>query len=116
MSNTTTNAVKLTEEQAAGIINQIVNLDAEISKLTEARKNLAATLTASVDPGTYQAGAVKATITVPKRFNEKEFTKQFPPSTNPEFYKTVQKIDLTTIAPNTKAEFSDLQAPRLTIK
>ena len=56
------------------------------------------------------------TVSHPRRFNEKKFVETYSPEAFPQFYTTVQKVNLKALAPNLKDEYADDTTARLTIR
>lgn len=114
-THTTLTGATITDEQLQALALELVNIQANIAALKEEAAKIEATLKA-LPAGKYEAGDAILTVSHPRRFNEKKFTATYSPEAFPQFYTTVQKVNLKALAPNLKDEYADDTTARLTIR
>lgn len=114
-THTTLNGETITDEQLKALALELVNIQADIATLQEEAAKIEATLKA-LPNGKYICGDATLTVSHPRRFNEKKFIKTYPVDAFPQFYQTVQKVNLKALAPNLKDEYADDTTARLTIR
>lgn len=112
---TTLTGATITDEQLQALAFELVNIQADIAALKEEAAKIEATLKA-LPTGKYEAGDATLTVSHPRRFNEKKFIETYPVDAFPQFYTTVQKVNLKALAPNLKDEYADDTTARLTIR
>lgn len=112
---TTITGATITDEQLQALALELVNIQADIAALKEEAAKIEATLKA-LPNGKYTCGDATLTVSHPRRFNEKKFTATYSPEAFPQFYTTVQKVNLKALAPNLKDEYADDTTARLTIR
>ena len=83
--------------------------------LKEEAAKIEATLKA-LPNGKYTCGDATLTVSHPRRFNEKKFVETYSPEAFPQFYQTIRKVDLKTLAPALKDQFAEDSTARLTIR
>nr|DAX56793.1 MAG TPA: hypothetical protein [Caudoviricetes sp.] len=114
-THTTLTGATITDEQLQALALELVNIQTDIATLKEEAAKIEATLKA-LPNGKYTCGDATLTVSHPRRFNEKKFIKTYPVESFPQFYQTVQKVDLKTLAPALKDQFADDTTARLTIR
>lgn len=114
-THTTLTGATITDEQLQALALELVNIQADIATLKEEAAKIEATLKA-LPAGKYEAGDAILTVSHPRRFNEKKFVETYPVDAFPQFYQTVRKVDLKTLAPALKDQFADDTTARLTIR
>lgn len=112
---TTLNGETITTEKLQALALELVNIQADIAALKEEAAKIEATLKA-LPNGKYTCGDATLTVSHPRRFNEKKFVETYPVDAFPQFYQTVRKVDLKTLAPALKDQFADDTTARLTIR
>lgn len=112
---TTLTGATITDEQLQALALELVNIQADIAALKEEAAKVEATLKA-LPNGKYTCGDATLTVSHPRRFNEKKFVATYSPEAFPQFYTTVQKVNLKALAPNLKDEYADDTTARLTIR
>ena len=112
---TTLNGETLTTEKLKELALELVNIQTNIAALKEEAALIEAQLK-SLPAGRYEAGDATLTVSHPRRFNEKKFTATYSPEAFPQFYQTVQKVNLKALAPALKDEYADDTTARLTIR
>lgn len=112
---TTLTGATITDEQLQALALELVNIQADIAALKEEAAKIEATLKA-LPNGKYTCGDATLTVSHPRRFNEKKFVATYSPEAFPQFYTTVQKVNLKALAPNLKDEYADDTTARLTIR
>lgn len=112
---TTLNGATITTEKLKELALELVNIQTDIAALKEEAAKIEATLKA-LPAGKYEAGDATLTVSHPRRFNEKKFTATYTPEAFPQFYQTVQKVNLKALAPALKDEYADDTTARLTIR
>lgn len=105
----------ITDEQLKILALDLVNIQAHITVLKEEAARLEAQLK-SLPAGKYEVGDATLTVSHPRRFNEKKFIETYPVDAFPQFYQTVRKVDLKTLAPALKDQFAGDTTARLTIR
>ena len=114
-THTTLTGATITDEQLQALALELVNIQADIAALKEEAAKIEATLKA-LPNGKYTCGDATLTVSHPRRFNEKKFVETYPVDAFPQFYQTVRKVDLKTLAPALKDQFADDTTARLTIR
>lgn len=114
-THTTLTGATITDEQLQALALELVNIQADIAALKEEAARIEEQLK-SLPAGKYEAGDATLTVSHPRRFNEKKFTAIYSPEAFPQFYTTVQKVNLKALAPNLKDEYADDTTARLTIR
>lgn len=114
-THTTLTGATITDEQLQALALELVNIQADIAALKEEAAKIEATLKA-LPNGKYTCGDATLTVSHPRRFNEKKFIETYPVEAFPQFYQTVRKVDLKTLAPALKDQFADDTTARLTIR
>lgn len=114
-THTTLTGATITDEQLQALALELVNIQADIAALKEEAAKIEATLKA-LPAGKYEAGDAILTVSHPRRFNEKKFVETYPAEAFPQFYQTVRKVDLKTLAPALKDQFAEDSTARLTIR
>lgn len=114
-THTTLTGATITDEQLQALAFELANIQADIAALKEEAAKIEATLKA-LPTGKYEAGDAILTVSHPRRFNEKKFVETYPAEAFPQFYQTVRKVDLKTLAPALKDQFADDTTARLTIR
>ena len=114
-THTTLTGATITDEQLQALALELVNIQAGIAHLKEEAAKIEATLKA-LPNGKYTCGDATLTVSHPRRFNEKKFVETYSPEAFPQFYQTVRKVDLKTLAPALKDQFADDTTARLTIR
>ena len=112
---TTLTGATITDEQLQALALELVNIQADIAALKEKAAKIEATLKA-LPNGKYTCGDATLTVSHPRRFNEKKFVETYPVESFPQFYQTIRKVDLKTLAPALKDQFADDTTARLTIR
>lgn len=112
---TTLNGETLTTEKLKELALELVNIQTNIATLKEEAAQIEAQLK-SLPAGKYEAGDATLTVSHPRRFNEKKFAATYSPEAFPQFYQTVQKVNLKALAPALKDEYADDTTARLTIR
>lgn len=112
---TTLTGETITTEKVKELALELVNIQADIAALKEEAAQIEAQLK-SLPAGKYEAGDATLTVSHPRRFNEKKFVETYPVEAFPQFYQTVRKVDLKTLAPALKDQFADDTTARLTIR
>ena len=105
----------ITDEQLKILALDLVNIQAHITALKEEAARLEAQLK-SLPAGKYEVGDATLTVSHPRRFNEKKFVETYSPEAFPQFYQTIRKVDLKTLAPALKDQFAEDSTARLTIR
>lgn len=92
-------------------------LTADISALTERRKDVAALLSANLTTGTTTLGDHKITITVPHRISLPLIEAAYPVTRHPEFYRPALNLDAVKalIAPADLEQFKAPQSPQVRV-
>ena len=114
-THTTLTGATITDEQLQALALELVNIQADIAALKEEAAQIEAQLK-SLPAGKYEAGDATLTVSHPRRFNEKKFVATYSPEAFPQFYTTVQKVNLKALAPALKDEYADDTTARLTIR
>lgn len=114
-THTTLTGETITDEQLKALALELVNIQADIAALKEEAARIEAQLK-SLPAGKYEAGDATLTVSHPRRFNEKKFVETYPVEAFPQFYQTIRKVDLKTLAPALKDQFADDTTARLTIR
>ena len=112
---TTLTGATITTEKLKELALELVNIQTNIATLKEEAARIEAQLK-SLPAGKYEAGDATLTVSHPRRFNEKKFTATYSPEAFPQFYQTVQKVNLKALAPALKDEYADDTTARLTIR
>lgn len=112
---TTLTGATITDEQLKALALELVNIQTDIAALKEEAAKIEATLKA-LPNGKYTCGDATLTVSHPRRFNEKKFVETYPVDAFPQFYQTVRKVDLKTLAPALKDQFAEDSTARLTIR
>lgn len=112
---TTLNGETITTEKLQALALELVNIQTDIATLKEEAAQIEAQLK-SLPAGKYEAGDATLTVSHPRRFNEKKFVETYSPEAFPQFYQTIRKVDLKTLAPALKDEFAEDSTARLTIR
>lgn len=114
-THTTLTGATITDEQLQALALELVNIQADIAALKEEAAKIEATLKA-LPNGKYTCGDATLTVSHPRRFNEKKFIETYPVDAFPQFYQTIRKVDLKTLAPALKDQFAEDSTARLTIR
>lgn len=114
-THTTLTGATITDEQLQALALELVNIQADIAHLKEEAARIEEQLK-SLPAGKYEAGDATLTVSHPRRFNEKKFVATYSPEAFPQFYQTIRKVDLKTLAPALKDQFADDSTARLTIR
>lgn len=114
-THTTLTGATITDEQLQALALELVNIQADIAALKEEAAKIEATLKA-LPNGKYTCGDATLTVSHPRRFNEKKFVETYSPEAFPQFYQTIRKVDLKTLAPALKDQFAEDTTARLTIR
>ncbi|WP_298592107.1 hypothetical protein [uncultured Rothia sp.] len=114
-THTTLNGATITDEQLQTLALELVNIQADIAALKEEAAKIEATLK-NLPNGKYACGDATLTVSHPRRFNEKKFVETYPVEAFPQFYQTIRKVDLKTLAPALKDQFAEDSTARLTIR
>lgn len=114
-THTTLTGATITDEQLQALALELVNIQTDIAALKEEAAKIEATLKA-LPNGKYTCGDATLTVSHPRRFNEKKFVAAYSPEAFPQFYQTIRKVDLKTLAPALKDQFADDTTARLTIR
>lgn len=114
-THTTLTGATITDEQLQALALELVNIQADIAHLKEEAAKIEATLKA-LPNGKYTCGDATLTVSHPRRFNEKKFAATYTPEAFPQFYQTIRKVDLKTLAPALKDQFAEDSTARLTIR
>lgn len=114
-THTTLTGATITDEQLQALALDLVNIQADIAALKEEAARIEEQLKA-LPNGKYTCGDATLTVSHPRRFNEKKFIETYPVEAFPQFYTTVQKVNLKALAPNLKDEYADDTTARLTIR
>ena len=114
-THTTLTGATITDEQLQALAFELVNIQADIAALKEEAARIEEQLKA-LPNGKYTCGDATLTVSHPRRFNEKKFVETYPVDAFPQFYQTVRKVDLKTLAPALKDQFADDTTARLTIR
>lgn len=112
---TTLTGATITDEQLQELALELVNIQADIAALKEEAAKIEAPLKA-LPNGKYTCGDATLTVSHPRRFNEKKFVETYPVDAFPQFYQTIRKVDLKTLAPALKDQFAEDSTARLTIR